>query len=232
MSSRVWLLIAQNKLSEAASYVQERGLSADSEINYFAEFRHIIFARVLIYKGRESSAAQELSDAHSILAKILELAKPAGYINQTIEALTLQALAYEAQGKDEKALNSLEEALTLAAPEGYIRTFVDEGELMRDLLRLAFTQNISKDYVSKLLGAFEPHKFKEKLTSQPLVEPLTERELEVLRRLSSELSGPEIALELSISLNTLRTHTKSVFSKLNVNNRRAAVRVAQELSIL
>jgi LuxR family maltose regulon positive regulatory protein len=232
MSSRVWLLIAQNKLSEAASYVQERGLSADSEINYFAEFRHIIFARVLIYKGRESSAAQELSDAHSILAKILELAKPAGYINQTIEALTLQALAYEAQGKHEKALNSLEEALTLAAPEGYIRTFVDEGELMRDLLRLAFTQNISKDYVSKLLGAFEPHKFKEKLTSQPLVEPLTERELEVLRRLSSELSGPEIALELSISLNTLRTHTKSVFSKLNVNNRRAAVRVAQELSIL
>jgi LuxR family maltose regulon positive regulatory protein len=232
MSSRVWLLLAQNKLTEAARCVQERELSTNTEINYFTEFRHIIFARVLIYKGRENTATQELADAHSILAKILELAKPAGYISQMIEALALRALAFEAQGKHDQALNSLEEALSLAEPEGYIRTFVDESEPMKDLLRQAFSRNVSKGYVSKLLDAFEPHKVIQKPISKSLVEPLTERELDVLKLLQSELTGPEIAQELSVSLNTMRTHTKSIYSKLNVNNRRAAVRRAEQLNLL
>jgi LuxR family maltose regulon positive regulatory protein len=86
--------------------------------------------------------------------------------------------------------------------------------------------------VSKILEAFETQKVRQKPTSQLLVDPLTERELEVLKLLRTELTGPEIAQELSVSLNTIRTHTKSIYSKLDVNNRRAAVRVAQELSIL
>jgi LuxR family maltose regulon positive regulatory protein len=104
MGSCVWLLLAQNKLTEAARYAQERGLSADAEINYFIEFKHIIFARVLIYIGRENSAAQELMDAHSILTKIIEPAKRVGYISQMIEVLALQALAFDAQGKNDQAV--------------------------------------------------------------------------------------------------------------------------------
>ena len=158
--------------------------------------------------------------------------KPAGCLRETVEILALEAMANDAKGLHDQASDSLKEALTLAEPEGFTRTFVDEGEQMRDLLRQAFARNISKDYVSKLLRAFEPHKLIQKPTSQSLIEPLTERELEVLRLLSTELSGPEIAQELSVSLNTMRTHTKSIYSKLNVNNRRSAVREARELSIL
>jgi LuxR family maltose regulon positive regulatory protein len=232
MGSRVWLLLAQNKLTEAARYAQERGLSADAEINYIIEFKHIVLARVLIYIGRENSAAQELMDAHSILAKIIEPAKRVGYISQIIEVLALQALAFDAQGKHDQALNSLEESLTLAEPEGFIRTFVDEGEPMKDLLRQAYSRDISNAYVSKLLGAFEPDREYGKPFAQSLIEPLSNRELEVLRLLSTELSGPEIADELMVSLNTMRTHTKNIYSKLDVNNRRAALRKAEQLNLL
>ncbi|MCJ7534483.1 MAG: LuxR C-terminal-related transcriptional regulator [Anaerolineales bacterium] len=231
MGSRVWLLLAQNKFTEAARFAQDKGLSADAEINYFIDFKHIFFARILIYLGRENSAAQELMDAHSILAKILEPAKRVGYISQMIEALALQALAFDAQGKHDQALNSLEESLSLAEPEGYIRTFLDEGEPMKSLIHQAVSRKISKAYVSKLLAAFEPDKAKMKSFAQSIVEPLSKREMEVLHLLSTELSGPEIAQELSISLNTMRTHTKSIYSKLNVNNRRAAVRKADELDL-
>jgi len=232
IGSRVWLLLAQNKLTEAARFAHDKGLSADAEINYFIEFKHIIFARILIYIGRENSARQELMDAHSILARTIEPAKLVGYISQMIEVLVLQALAFDAQGKHDQALNSLEESLSLAEPEGYIRTFLDEGEPMRDLLRQAYSREIHPNYVHKLLAAFEPHKTRQKSTTQMLVEPLTERELDVLVLLRTELTGPEIAQELSVSLNTMRTHTKNIYAKLGVNNRRTAVRQAKELNLI
>jgi LuxR family maltose regulon positive regulatory protein len=232
LDSRVRLSISQNKLAEADRYIKERGLSVDTKIKYIADFEHIVLARLLVHLGRVNSAPQDLSDAHKLLGEILLMASSAGYLSLRIEALTFQALAFDVQGKHEQALNSLEEALTLAEPEGYIRIFIDEGKPMKDLLRQAFSRNISKDYVSTLLGSFEPYKAKEKSIASSLVEPLTEREMEVLILLQTELTGPEIAQELSISLNTMRTHTKNIYSKLNVSNRRSAVRSAQELRIL
>ena len=230
--SRIRLLIANNNLVDAARIVQEHGLSVDDEIKYFHQFEHIVLSRVLIHLGQESPEENHLSQAKDLLFRLKAVIKPAGCLRETVEILALEAMAYDAKGLHDQASDSLKEALTLAEPEGFTRTFVDEGEQMRDLLRQAFAQNISKDYVSKLLRAFEPHKLIQKPTSQSLIEPLTERELEVLRLLSTELSGPEIAQELSVSLNTMRTHTKSIYSKLNVNNRRSAVREARELSIL
>jgi LuxR family maltose regulon positive regulatory protein len=233
MGSRVWLLLQQKKLTEASRYVQEKGLSADAEITYFSEFRHIILARVLIYNGRENSAAPELMDAHSILAQILDLAKSAGYIRQMIEALALQALAFDAQGKHDKALNSLEEALSLAEPEGYVRTFIDEGEPMKELLGQVSTNEGLNEYVSKLLNAFDQAVPEDQLeVSQQLVDPLSERELDVLKLLVTDLSGPEIAHELMVSLNTMRTHTKNIYAKLGVNNRRSAVSQTKELNLI
>lgn len=102
---------------------------------------------------------------------------------------------------------------------------------MRDLLRQAYSREIQPNYVHKLLAAFEPHKTRQKSTSKMLVEPLTERELDVLVLLRTELTGPEIAQELSVSLNTMRTHTKNIYSKLGVNNRLAAMRKADELDL-
>jgi LuxR family maltose regulon positive regulatory protein len=232
LDSKVRLLISQNKLLEAARNIQERGLNVDARIESIPDFKHIILARLLVIQGRRNSSAQDLTDAEKLLEEILELATSVGYINLMIEAFALQALVFNGQGKHDQAMNSLEEAFSLAEPEGYIRTFIDEGEPMRELLRRAFSRDISKEYVSNLLEAFRPQEIRQKPTSQLLVEPLTERELEVLKLLRTELTGPEIAQELSVSLNTLRTHTKNIYGKLNVNNRRAALRRAEQLNLL
>ena len=158
-------------------------------------------------------------------------------MSSVIEILILQSLAHEAQGNISLALAPLERALALAEPEGYVRIFVDEGEPMRLLIE---KQSRGQDktflgYVDKLLAAFaQPTAIPQPRTNDLqsiIIEPLSERELEVLRLLRTELSGPEIARELIVSLNTLRTHTKNIFNKLGVNNRRAAVRRAEELDL-
>ena len=130
---------------------------------------------------------------------------------------------------------SLERALTLAEPEGYVRTFVDEGPPMAALLEAAAKRGIVPDYARRLLTAFgKPEdRTPEDRTpgKQALIEPLSERELDVLRLLATDLGGPDIARELVVSLNTVRTHTKNIYAKLGVNNRREAVRRAEELDL-
>jgi LuxR family transcriptional regulator, maltose regulon positive regulatory protein len=135
--------------------------------------------------------------------------------------------------------------LTLAEPEGYIRMFLDEGTPMALLLREATTRGIMPGYTGKLLAAFEAQgqenasasripgwQRQSSPASQSLIEPLSQRELEVLRLFKTELSGPEIARELVIALSTVRTHTKSIYNKLNVTDRRAAVKRAAELGLI
>jgi len=142
----------------------------------------------------------------------------------------LQALARQARNDIPGALASLQRALTLAEPEGYVRLFVDEGPPMASLLRAAAKQGITPSYVRRLLAAV--NKTEDSMpVSQGLIEPLSERELDVLRLLGTDLGGPEIARELVVSLNTVRTHTKNIYAKLGVNNRRAAVRRAAELDL-
>ena len=145
-----------------------------------------------------------------------------------------RALAYQVQGDISRALKSLEGALTLAQPEGYVRIFVDEGLPMAALLREAAKQGIASNYVHQLQAAFgktDSSAGDTKPVAQALIEPLSERELDVLRLLRTELDGPEIARELQVSLNTMRTHTKNIYHKLGVNTRRAAIRRAEELDL-
>ena len=176
-----------------------------------------------------------------LLDRLLEAAEDGGRMGRAIEILVLQALALEAQGDVPGALNPLARALTLAEPEGYVRIFVDGGLSIARLLVQMQRKGLAAGYVARLLAAFEGAKkgdadadIRRKTESGPssLLEPLTKRELEVLRLLGTELSGPEIARELVVSLNTLRTHTKNIYSKLGVNNRRAAVRRGEELDLL
>ena len=160
----------------------------------------------------------------------------------------MQALALDVQGDTDRAVESLRQALLLAEPEGYGRVFIDQGEPMLRLLQQAATRGIATDYVDTLISALTDIRLEtativkrksETLASAPsagvanrLIEPLSKRELEVLRLLRTELSGPEIASELMISLNTLRTHTKNIYGKLGVNNRRQAVTRAESLRLL
>jgi LuxR family maltose regulon positive regulatory protein len=143
----------------------------------------------------------------------------------------LQALVHQRRGDVPAALAPLERALTLAEPEGYLRIFVDEESPMAVLLEVAAKRGIAPAYVRQLLTAFGTGEHRSPV-KQDLIEPLSERELDVLRLLGTDLAGPDIAHELMVSLNTMRTHTKNIYAKLGVNSRRAAIRRAEEHGLL
>ena len=242
LKTRVW--VAQGRLDEALGWARDQGLSAHDDLSYLREFDHITLARVLLGRNQRDHAAHALAEATSLLERLLNAAEAGGRVGRAIEILVLQALAHHAQGNIAAALMPLERALTLAEPEGYVRIFVDEGPPMAQLLRAAAAPighlRIMPTYAGKLLAALgaEPLVSAGQVshptfpTLPPLIEPLSDRELEVLRLFKTELSGPEIARELVIALSTVRTHTKGIYSKLNVNSRRAAVKRATELNLI
>jgi LuxR family maltose regulon positive regulatory protein len=250
--TRVW--VAQGRLGEALGWAREQGLSAEDDLSYLHEFDHITLVRVLLARYQSDCADRSILEAMGLLERLLKAAEEGGRTGSVIEILVLQALAHHMQGDLAAALKPLQLALTLAEPEGYVRMFLDEGLSMVQLLREAAVLGIMPDYTGKLLAAFEAEQKRSAGESplpdwqsphrtggvtqvstpalQPLIEPLSQRELEVLRLFKTELSGPEIAHVLVISLSTVRTHTKRIYSKLNVNNRRAAVKRAEELELI
>jgi LuxR family maltose regulon positive regulatory protein len=230
-------------LGEALGWAREQGLSAEDNLSYLREFEHITLARILLARYRSDRTDSAIREAIGYLERLLQAAQEGGRMGSAIEILVLQALAHQMPGDISAALAPLERALTLAEPEGYFRIFLDEGASMEQLLREAAGRGILPDYAGKLLSAFEAEgqtsvasagesPLPTPPASQPLIEPLSQRELEVLRLFKTDLSGPEIARELMIALSTVRTHTKSIYSKLNVNNRRAAVKRAEELNLI
>ena len=219
VKARVW--VAQGKLDEALAWALGRGLSVADDLSYLREFEHITLARVLL-------ARQATSDALRLLERLLHAADDGARTGSVIEILALQALTHQVRGEIPAALEPLERALTLAEPEGYARIFVDEGPAMAALLQVAAKRRTAPEYVRQLLAAFGKPQTTTPVT-KGLMEPLSGRELDVLRLLRTDLDGPDIARQLVVSLSTLRTHTRSIYNKLGVNNRRAAVRRAEEL---
>ncbi len=229
LKARVW--IAQGRLGEALGWANEQGLSVDDDLSYLREFEHITLARLLLARYQGERAERPVHEAARLLERLLLAAEAGGRTGRVIEILVLQALAHQALGDIPAALASLERAVTLAEPEGHVRVFADEGPAMAALLRAAAKQGIARNYVRRLLAAAGGPEHGSP-REQALIEPLSERELEVLRLLGTELDGPAIARELMVSLNTMRTHTKNIYAKLAVTNRRAAVRRAAELDLL
>jgi len=227
--ARAW--IAAGRLSEGWGWAHEHGLSAVDQPGYVREFEYATLARLLLAQGVRDRNADLVRDAQHLLDRLLSAASAGGRWGSVIDFLLPKALSEHAAGDSNAALATLERGIGLAEPEGYIRAFVDEGPPMAALLKLAVRQRIARDYASTLLTAFGTRP-SESSVDQPLVEPLSERELEVLRLLESELDGPGIARELFVSLNTVRTHTKNIYAKLGVSSRRAAVRRAAELGLL
>jgi LuxR family maltose regulon positive regulatory protein len=226
LKTRIYL--KQGRPDKARAWASERGLSLADEVSYLHEFEHLTLAHLEI--------ANPLVNA--LLARLLQAAEAQKRRGSALDILLVQALAHEAHGNRPQALAALERALALAEPECYVRIFVDEGEAMRLLIEKQSRNRDYplSDYVDKLLAAFTQPVVTPKSTiihqKSDMIEPLSERELEVLKLLRTELSGPEIAGHLVISPNTFRTHTKNIFSKLGVNNRRAAVRRAEELDLI
>ena len=223
------LRIRQGRLAEAGAWARDRGLSPADDLSYLREFEHITLARLLL--ARRDEAEGSMHAAADLLARLLRAAEDGGRIGSVIEILVLQALECRARGESRAALRSLDRALALAEPEGYVRIFIDEGPSMKTLLEASAKEATAPAYIRRLLPALEPAAAPT-ATGQPLLEPLSERELDVLRLLGSELDGPDIARELVLSLNTVRSHTKSIYAKLGVNSRREAVRRAGELGLI
>jgi LuxR family maltose regulon positive regulatory protein len=225
------VLIAQGSLDAALSWAREWGLSATDDLTYLREFEHITLARALVAKSAAERDPATLDEATGLLERLLRAAEEGDRRGSVIEILVLQALALRMREDVRAALPTLESALALAEPEGYVRMFVDEGPAMASLLDAAERQGIAHDYVRRLQNVMSGAVERASVT-QGLVDPLSQRELDVLRLLATDLGGPEIARELVLSLNTVRTHTKNIYAKLGVNSRRAAVRRAEELDLM
>jgi len=226
--ARAWIL--HGRIADALGWARDQGLSVEDDLSYLREYEHVTLARALLARYETERAERAIDDATELLERLLRAAEAGHRTGSVIEILVLQALARRMRGNIPAALVPLERALTLAEPEGYVRIFVDEGPAMASLLRTATQHGIAHDYVSRLLNAFGGTE--DRTTArQGLIEPLSQRELDVLRLLGSDLGGPDIARELVVSLNTVRTHTKNIYAKLGVNNRRAAVRRAEELDL-
>jgi LuxR family maltose regulon positive regulatory protein len=227
--ARVW--IAQGEWSQAFGWARERGLNADDDLSYLHEFEHLTLARVLLARDATVGSGRPSDEASGLLERLLQAAEDGGRTGTAIEILVVLSLARHLR-REPSALTTLEHALALAEPEGYVRVFLDEGAPMATLLRVAAKQGLSPSgFVRVLLSAADAPKVDGRVLDR-LIEPLSEREREVLRLLGSDLGGPDIARELVVSLNTVRTHTKSIYTKLGVNSRRAAVRRAAELDLL
>jgi DNA-binding NarL/FixJ family response regulator len=218
-------------LDDALAWARERGLSAEDDLSYLREFEHVTLARVLLARSTSDRADRSLLGAMGLLERLLEAAEAGERTGSAIDILILQALAHRMRGDVPAALAPLARALTLAEPEGYVRTFVDEGWPMAVLLEAAAKRGIVPSYSRRLLAAVGKAEDAPP-AKQDLIEPLSERELHVLRLLGTDLAGPEIARELVVSLNTVRTHTKNIYAKLGVNSRRAAIRRAEARGLL
>jgi LuxR family maltose regulon positive regulatory protein len=222
--ARIW--VVQGRLENARAWARERGLTKSDPPTYLAEYHQLTVARLLIAEGNAS-------DALELIDTVLESGEASGRDGTQIEAGLVRALAHHANGDAHLALTDLAAALAGGVPAGYCRLFLDEGEPMAELLRQvahAGPQDVRNQAEGLLDATKRPSGPAPAIP--PSEEGLSEREHDVLRLLATDLSGPEIARELYVSVNTLRTHTKHIFSKLGVNTRRAAVRRASELGLL
>lgn len=233
---RARLLVASGDLAGARAWADGRALTADDEMSYLTEYEHLTLARILLAEGRTSEAI-------TLLAGVLAAAREAGRTGTVIEALVLQALADRAEGDLDAATTTLAEALELAEPEGFVRPFVDEDPTVEELLATITRGQHANAFASSLLGSLSGRETGEKVQADTraassglpatpaFADPLSRREVDVLRLLASDLNGPDIARRLHVSLATVRTHTQHIYSKLGVNNRRAAVRRAHQLDL-
>ena len=211
---RLW--IAQRNYEALMNWVLTNDLRIDETPDFKRDLDHIILARALVALGIHDHTNSYLDDALRLLSNLDELAESAEWNGKRIEILVLNALALQAKDEIPDALKTLEKALNLAEPEGYLRTFVDQGQPMAELLQLVKPKEITSSYSRRLLRILEserqPRKEgKKEILASTLVEPLSKRELEVLKMLASDLSGPEIARELSVALSTVRYHTNNIY---------------------
>jgi LuxR family maltose regulon positive regulatory protein len=231
---RARLRLRRGELGHVEQWARERGLSADDELSYLLEFEHVTLARLLLARHASGADEASLRQATDLLDRLREAAEEGGRLGTVLELHVLSALARHAEGETASAVAELRRAVHLGRAEGYVRVFADAGRPVAVLLG-----ELAKDgppdlrrHVQRLLAATSPAEASGVPRQGGVLEPLSARELDVLRLFATELDGPDIARRLHVSLNTLRTHSRNIFRKLEVNSRRGAVRQAVALDLL
>ena len=232
-AQRARLLLARGDLAGAARFPQQSGLGPDDEPNYAREPGHLVLARVLLAQDRPGRALALLDRLHAA-------AEAQSRTGSLIETGALRALALAATGDEAGAVAALAGALALACPQGYVRVFADEGAPMAALLgRLIAAQRTGQaaaevplGYLARLQRAFGPGPPARDPVPSGIVDPLTSRELEVLRMLAIGRSNQAIAGELVVTLDTVKKHVGHVLGKLGAANRTEAVARARDLSLI
>jgi LuxR family maltose regulon positive regulatory protein len=233
---RLWLV--QEEMQAADAWLEEQQFADEiasvspASLDYLSELDGISAARVFISR-------KEYSRAEKLLSALARAAESAGRIGRLIEILVLTCVAYHQRGDIEPAVAVLKDALRLAEPQGYVHVFVDEGGAVRDLLgRMERQAGRQGKYLGKLLAAFEDETTaqsageKDHPEPQPLDEPLSERELEVLQLICQGYSNREIAQKLVISIHTVKRHNYNIYAKLEVGNRAQAILRSQVLGLV
>jgi len=237
-AARAHLALLQGDLPAATRWADSSGLHVHDELTYLHECEYLTLARIRIAQSRSGATPPHLSDTLHFLHRLMEDAETGSRMDSLIEIVVLRALALHKQGELNAALAALEHALVLAAPEGYVRVFVDEGAPMASLL----AQAPADAYAEKLLAVLRaegidpaavPHTATStSLASPPKGEQLTERELEVLRLLAAGRSNQAVASELIVAVGTVKRHVNSILSKLGVESRLEAVARARDLGLV
>jgi LuxR family maltose regulon positive regulatory protein len=218
-----WWII-QGSLERASHLVQRLGLTIDDEIPYTREPEYLLLLRLLMAQG-------EYDAARSLAERLLHMAEAAKKVGRVIEILVLQALIFQREKDTDQALAILGKALSIAQPEGYVRIFLDEGEPMAKLLFLVKSQRSGQGYASNLLAALGEAAGIELPPAQLLIEPLTSRELEVLKLIEAGCSNQDIADRLVISNPTVKRHISNIYAKLGAYSRTQAVSLGRELGL-
>ena len=214
---KTWIYIRQGNLDAATQLVKQYEIP-------------LMSARVFILKDEPVSALK-------VLEKLRQEAEDKGLARRLLDVMAVQSIALYKLGEKEKAVDLLIEVLATAEPQGYIRLFLDEGDLMAQLLLEATSRKIMPDYVARLLAVFEAEKWNNKNKTdphyhQPLIEPLSQRELEILNLVAQGLSNEEICKKLFLALDTVKGHNRRIFEKLQVHRRTEAIAKARELNLI
>jgi LuxR family transcriptional regulator, maltose regulon positive regulatory protein len=236
-TERAGLLLALGRVEEAAHWTRERGLTAQDEVSYPRERDYLVLARLLLAQSQPDRAL-------GLLERLDALAGAHGRVRSLIEIRALRSLALQAAGLHQEALSPLAEALALARPEGHVRVFADDGPPMAALLRSLLNARqrgrsagtaSAAEHLHRLVRAFGPVGSPADLTipaAGGLIEPLTDRELEVLRLLAAGRRNRDIAQELVVTLETVKKHVSHIFDKLGAANRTQAVAHARRLGLI
>jgi LuxR family maltose regulon positive regulatory protein len=236
-TERARLMLAQGRIDDAAGWSDELGLTPKDEVSYPREREYLVLVRVLLARADPAGALE-------LLERLGELAESHGRTGSLIEIRALRALALQSAGEHDDALATLDEAVTMAGPEGYVRLFADEGPpmaaLFRSLIgarqrgRLPTLGGAARQHLKRLVKAFAPAVRKEgdAATTRRMPAALTDRELEVLRLIAGGKRNQEIARELVVTLETVKKHVSHIFDKLGAASRTEAVAHARDLGLI